>query len=217
SQFIEMFGDPVTNPMGWSAKTLGVLGELKNGMNFSSRDKGYELHCLGVGDFSDYETMENTENLSVISLNEMPSADYMLRNEDIVFVRSNGNKALVGRSIIVYPNKTPTTFSGFCIRYRLHEEKVNLKYLIGLLHSFSIRERLLSNGRGANITNLNQQMLSMLPVPLPPLELQNRFAAFVESTDKSKFATECGVKTAHFAIHLKDFHDIMISRRCENV
>ncbi|MEA4971509.1 MAG: restriction endonuclease subunit S, partial [Candidatus Pelethousia sp.] len=47
SQFIEMFGDPVTNPMGWSAKTLGVLGELKNGMNFSSRDKGYELHCLG--------------------------------------------------------------------------------------------------------------------------------------------------------------------------
>ena len=41
-------------------------------------------------------------------------------------------------------------------------------------------------GRGANIQNLNQQILGTLIVPIPPLELQNRFADFVQQVDKSK-------------------------------
>ena len=42
-------------------------------------------------------------------------------------------------------------------------------------------------GRGANIQNLNQQILSNLDIPVPPIELQNDFAAFVQQIDKSKF------------------------------
>ena len=187
SQFIEMFGDPVTNPMGWPVQRMGALGELKNGMNFSSRDEGLRIRSLGVGDFQDYDRIENVEELSLISLNEMPSRDYLLKNGDIVFVRSTGNRALVGRSVVVYPNETPTTFSGFCIRYRVNNERVFTIYLINLLHNDAVRDKLLNSGRGANITNLNQQVLSALLVPLPPLDLQKRFAAFVESTDKSKF------------------------------
>lgn len=41
-------------------------------------------------------------------------------------------------------------------------------------------------GRGANIQNLNQQTLSQLAIPLPPLSLQNQFADFVTEVDKSK-------------------------------
>ncbi len=42
-------------------------------------------------------------------------------------------------------------------------------------------------GRGANIQNLNQQILSNLDIPVPPIELQNDFASFVQQIDKSKF------------------------------
>ena len=42
-------------------------------------------------------------------------------------------------------------------------------------------------GRGANIQNLNQQILSTIVIPIPPIELQNQFATFVEQTDKLKF------------------------------
>ena len=42
-------------------------------------------------------------------------------------------------------------------------------------------------GRGANIQNLNQQILSNLDIPVPPISLQNDFAAFVQQIDKSKF------------------------------
>ena len=45
-------------------------------------------------------------------------------------------------------------------------------------------------GRGANIQNLNQQILGTLIIPVPPIELQNQFAAFVEQTDKSKLAIQ---------------------------
>ena len=41
-------------------------------------------------------------------------------------------------------------------------------------------------GRGANIQNLNQQILGTLVIPVPPIELQNQFADFVRAIDKSK-------------------------------
>ena len=108
----------------------------------------------------------------------------MLKDGDIVFVRSNGNKALVGRSLVVYPATIPTTFSGFCIRFRLHSNEIKTDYLLQVLKTDSIRKKMA--GRGANIQNLNQKILGELQIPVPPLELQNQFAVFIEQTEKTK-------------------------------
>ena len=188
SRFMEMFGDPVSNPLNWDTKPLLSLGNCKNGMNFHYDENGVEINCLGVGDFKDLSIIANTTILPTIILNEMPSKEYLLQNDDIVFVRSNGNKALVGRSVAVYPNKVPTTFSGFCIRFRKHDDTVIVPYLLRVLKTDSIRNKM--KGRGANIQNLNQQILSTLEIPIPPLELQCQFADFVAQTDKSKLAVK---------------------------
>ena len=185
SRFIELFGDPATNPKGWTTKPLLDMGYCKNGMNFHTGDSGIEMHCLGVGDFKDLSVIDGTESLPVISLNEAPPEESMLRDGDIVFVRSNGNKALVGRCLVVYPYNTPTTYSGFCIRYRLTSSEVNTAYLLRVLKADSMRKKM--TGRGANIQNLNQQILATLDIPLPPIEQQQQFASFVEQTDKSKY------------------------------
>ena len=188
SRFIELFGDPVSNPMKWDTKALLSIGKCKNGMNFHYDDSGVEIHCLGVGDFKDLSVISDTTILPKISLNEMPSDEYLLQNDDIVFVRSNGNKALVGRSLAIYPNDTPTTFSGFCIRFRKDDDSIIVPYLLRVLKTDSIRKKMA--GRGANIQNLNQQILSTLKIPIPPLALQQQFATFVEQTDKSKLAVK---------------------------
>ena len=188
SRFVEMFGDPVQNPNGWHTNSLMEMGYCKNGMNFRNGDSGITLHCLGVGDFKDFSIINGTEQLPIVSLNETPSEESMLRDGDIVFVRSNGNKALVGRCLIVYPHDTPTTYSGFCIRYRLTSNVINADYLVRVLKTDSMRKKMM--GRGANIQNLNQQILASLDIPIPPLELQNRFAAFVAEVDKSKLAVK---------------------------
>ena len=188
ARFVELFGDPVLNEKGWETRPFLDMGSCKNGMNFRYEDSGVELNCLGVGDFKDNSVIMNTELLPTVSLNEIPSEEYLLRDDDIVFVRSNGNKALVGRSVAVYPGDTLTTFSGFCIRYRKHDDDITIPYLLRVLKTDSIRMKMA--GRGANIQNLNQQILGSLIIPVPPLNLQNQFAEFVEQVDKSKVAVQ---------------------------
>ena len=184
ARFVEMFGDPVLNEKGWITKPLIDMGNCKNGMNFHYNENGCEVKCLGVGDFKDLSIINNIESLQTVSLNEMPSEEYMLRDNDIVFVRSNGNKALVGRSVVIYPGDVPTTFSGFCIRYRKYDDSIIVPYLLHVLKTDSFRNKMV--GRGANIQNLNQQILASLIIPVPPLELQNQFASFVQEIDKSR-------------------------------
>lgn len=184
ARFVEMFGDPIQNEKCWETKSLFDLGYCKNGMNFHKGDHGVEIHCLGVGDFKDRSTIHEVENLPFVALNESPDPDYLLQDGDIVFVRSNGNKELVGRCLAIYPANVPVTYSGFCIRYRLTSEEASVAYLLRVLKADSVRKKMA--GRGANIQNLNQQTLSQLAIPLPPLSLQNQFAAFVAEVDKSK-------------------------------
>ena len=185
ARFVEMFGDPVMNEKDWPTKPLLDMGQCKNGMNFHYDDEGVEINCLGVGDFKDFSVINNTDKLPKISLKEMPSEEYLLKDDDIVFVRSNGNKDLVGRSIAVYPGDIPTTFSGFCIRYRKHDNEITAPYLLRVLKADSMRVKM--TGRGANIQNLNQQILRTLVIPVPPIQLQDQFADFVHQVDKSKF------------------------------
>lgn len=188
SQFIEWFGDPITNPMSWETKPLLDVGKCKNGMNFSTKDKGVNILCLGVADFQNRLTINESTPLTEISLNEMPGGDYLLKDGDIVFVRSNGNKELVGRSVLVNLGAKVVTFSGFCIRFRKNTDQLNIIYLLHLLRTASVRKKL--RGQGANVQNLSQQTLAAIDVPLPPLPLQEQFAAFVRQSDKSKFELE---------------------------
>ena len=188
ARFIEMFGDPIVNEKGWRTKPLLDMGQCKNGMNFHYDDKGIDINCLGVCDFKNFSVIDNTKGLPTVSLNEMPSEEYLLKDDDIVFVRSNGNKALVGRSLVVYPGNVPTTFSGFCIRYRNYDNEIIVPYLLRVLKTDSVRMKMA--GRGANIQNLNQQILGTLVIPVPPIELQQQFADFVEQVDKSEFILE---------------------------
>lgn len=188
SRFLEMFGDPVQNPKGWRTKPFLDMGNCKNGMNFHYTDSGTVINCLGVGDFKDLDIIDDVEKLPRVSLNEMPSEEHLLKDGDIIFVRSNGNKTLVGRSLVVYPNDVPTTFSGFCIRYRKTDDAVTIPYLLRVLKTDSMRQKMV--GRGANIQNLNQQILGTLEIPIPPILLQNQFAIFVEQVDKLKSTTQ---------------------------
>ena len=187
SQFVEMFGDPVENPKGWTVKKLGELGVFKNGVNFNPRETGGSVRCLGVADFKERDIVSSISEIPMISISEKPTIEQMLQKGDYVFVRSNGNKELVGRCVMVGFAESGAIFSGFCIRMRLKMVKQpNQIFLLALLRNQSTRK--LFHGRGASIQNLNQQILETAPVILPPRHLQDRFAEFVAAADKSKFA-----------------------------
>ena len=193
SIFYEMFGDPVENEKGWEVKKFGEVASFKNGLNFGKNENGYSYKILGVGDFKDNYVV-NSSLLEYINLNDELSSDYFLKPEDIVFVRSNGSKELVGRCVSVDCTE-PTTYSGFCIRCRLDENSGVLPmYLLYVCKNKGIREYLTQSGRGCNISNVNQKILNSTDIIIPPLSKQELFIQRIELIEKQKAEVQRTIK-----------------------
>ncbi|MCI6460765.1 MAG: restriction endonuclease subunit S [Prevotella sp.] len=185
SIFYEMFGDPVVNEKGWEVKKFSEVASFKNGLNFGKNENGYSYKILGVGDFKNNYVV-NSSLLEYINLNDELSSDYFLKPEDLVFVRSNGSKELVGRCVSVDCTE-PTTYSGFCIRCRLDENSGVLPmYLLYICKNKGIREYLTQSGRGCNISNVNQKILNSTDIIIPPLSKQELFIQRIELIEKQK-------------------------------
>lgn len=184
SIFLDMFGDVAINNKSWDIIPMGQLGDFKNGLNYNKGEKGKTLKIIGVGDFQNLKAITLFDNIPSIEV-ESISQEYLLQNEDIVFVRSNGNKNLVGRCLEVYPYKEEVTFSGFCIRFRKSIDIVN-KYLVALLTDTGFKKTHILKSNGIGIQNINQKLLSNLPIPVPPIDLQKRFAMHVKTIERQK-------------------------------
>lgn len=186
STFLEMFGDPVRNEKGWEINSLSRFGSLKNGLNYTKSESGVDVRCLGVGDFKELSKLTNTESLQVLNLTSEPNNEYFLKDGDLVFVRSNGNRELVGRCLLVFPKSEKVTFSGFCIRYRIERNGLNPIFISHLFRVPIFRASMLQGGKGANIQNISQQTLEKLKIIVPPIERQTQFAQIVEKTEALK-------------------------------
>ena len=182
-QFNEFFGNPIQNDKNWKTARLDK-NSCKNGLNYTYSDTGTSIKCLSVADFKDNFSIHNTDYLSEICISDSVSDEYLLKDNDIVFVRSNGNKLLVGRSIFIESTNKPVTFSGFCIRYRNNNPEWNNLFLVYMLKTKDVRENLF--GRGSNITNLNQDMLSNLNLIVPPLQKQEEFIVYFKNKEIEK-------------------------------
>ena len=153
---------------GWVQKRLGVVAAFKNGLNFTKGSKGEIIKIVGVKDFQKNFYVP-TSQLETAQIDGRLSADYELRVGDILTVRSNGNKQLIGRCILASEVPERTSHSGFTIRIRTSSKETSPAYLVHFLKSKASREMLIESGDGANINSLNQQALSALPVTLPPI------------------------------------------------
>lgn len=160
--------------------TLGEIAEFKNGLNFTRTSKGATIKIVGVKDFkNDYWVP--LEGLETVTIDGKLSAAYELREGDILTVRSNGNKQLIGRCLLAGPITEKTSHSGFTIRIRCTDPKVSPTFLTHVLKSRKNRSLLVASGGGTNISSLNQKALSNLPIVFPNLEEQHRLTALIEN------------------------------------
>ena len=165
---------------GWVEKTLGNIADFKNGLNFTKSSKGEKIKIVGVKNFkSNYWVPK--ENLDTVQIEGTLSVAYALQKRDILTVRSNGNKQLIGRCILTDELHEKTSHSGFTIRIRVHAPDVEPEYLVHYLKSSQVHELLINSGEGANISSLNQQALSSLPVLLPTIKEQAQIVSRIEA------------------------------------
>ena len=169
----EDINEIVAGIKGKSTK-LGTIAQFKNGLNYKKSTHGITISIVGVADFKENKSPD-WDRVQSIKINEHVDDSFLLHKNDLVTVRSNGSRELVGRFMLI--DKEPeerTTFSGFSIRVRIVSDEVDSEFLYYLLSSVNVRQRLITGSNGANIKSLNQDLLSNLEIPLPPLSEQKK-------------------------------------------
>jgi len=79
-------------PEGWTATTFGHLAEFRNGLNFNKSSTGEVIKIVSIPHFWNREISSDHRNINTTRINGELSELDLLKNYDLLFVRSNGNK-----------------------------------------------------------------------------------------------------------------------------
>ena len=165
----------------WKCYKLSEISSLSNGINFDKSAYTSGVKLIGVSDFKD-RIHPDYDSLQEVDSKVVKSGDY-LEKGDIVFVRSNGNKELVGRCMMI-DRDIPVTYSGFCIKLRLKDKKIfDPVFFNYLFKTRQFKKSMTGTAVGANIQNLSQSRLGSCEVNVPDIEIQKEIATILSRYD----------------------------------
>jgi len=182
SRFVETFGDA-----GWPVATIGSLAK---DIRYGTSKK-----ASGNGQFI-YLRMNNMTDEGGLVFNDVKHIDLsgpelekcQVIDGDLLFNRTNSREK-VGKTA-VFHEAEPMVIAGYIIRVRLGD-RVRPDFLSAYMNLPTTKETLRSIAKGAvHQANINSKELSAIEVPVPPLELQDRFLSFVAEVDKSRYIVQ---------------------------
>lgn len=173
SVFLDMFGDPVTNPKGWETGTIrDLVAEAKYGTSAKADSENGAFPMLRMGNLT-YTGQLDLSSLKYVDLDEKDHDKYLVKDGDLLFNRTN-SKELVGKTA-VYDLEEPMAAAGYLVRIRTND-KGNSYYLSGYLNSQHGKQTLVSMCKSiVGMANINAQEVQEIKIFLPPLELQNEY------------------------------------------
>jgi type I restriction enzyme S subunit len=189
SIFLDMFGDPVTNPKRWPTRSLAEIGvEFRYGTSNKAATAGRPTlripNVVGGGiDVSD---------LKLVPVSSSEFDRLRLRDGDLLFVRTNGNPDFVGRCAVFDAGALRTVgldgeafiFASYLIRGRLLAQQMSPIFLREYLLSSEGRRQMRARCKtSAGQYNINVEGLSAIEVVVPPVELQGRFVERLASVE----------------------------------
>lgn len=188
ARFVEMFGNPSNNSLGFPYEPLSnCLLSIENGKSFvCSNDMRQEenpaILKLSAVTYGVYQQDENKAILD--SSMFVKSAE--VHKGDLLFTRKN-TPELVG--MCAYVNDTAPNLMMPDLIFRLNtNEKINKIFLWKLINHDFFRGKIqnIATGSAKSMSNISKERLEKLAIILPPLHLQNDFAALVERVDQQK-------------------------------
>ena len=196
SQFIEMFGDPVDNPMGWKTSTIGSATEdILSGQCLNGDAKKLEpgqkavlkVSAVTYGYFKDDE-YKVLRDPSQITKGVYP------KKGDLLFSRAN-TKEYVGATALVEQDY-PDLMLPDKLWKLVFKPEVAPVFAKHFLSHPQIRAVLsaLATGTSGSMYNISMEKLRNMTMIVPPIARQQDFILFVEQSDKSKFAAQQTLK-----------------------
>ena len=180
--FIDMFGDPVSNPKGWD---IGCIGDMLESVKYGSSDKATlegEIPILRMNNLT-YSGEMNLTDLKYIT-KVQADEKYLVKEGDILFNRTN-SKELVGKTA-VYNGPEPMAYAGYLIRGRT-KANYTPEYISAFLNSPWGKEKLQSMCKSiVGMANINAKEFQSIVLPIPPEALQAHFKSKVLAIREKK-------------------------------
>jgi len=183
--FLELFGDPKQNPKEWPEQTLSAVcrkfsdgpfgSNLKTSDYRSSGVRVVRLQNIGVGEFlDDDKAFVSKEHFAALQKHECIPGD--------VLIGTMGDPNL---RACIQPAHIPIALNkADCIQARPDPKHLNPLYLQGLLNIPSTLYLVPGMVHGQTRARVSMGELARLPIPVPPLPLQQKFAALVERVER---------------------------------
>ena len=182
SQFVEMFGKD-----RYPILTIGdVSSDIRYGTSKKASEDGRYIY-LRMNNLTDDGRLDLSD-IKRIDLTESELEKCVVEKGDLLFNRTNSREK-VGKTA-VFDLDEPMVIAGYIIRVRLQPE-VDSIYLSTFMNLAKTKALLQAIAKGAvHQANINARQLAAIEFPLPPLPLQQQFAAFVAEVDKSRFVVQ---------------------------
>ena len=194
SRFVELFGDPERNLMGWEKQSLStIITNANNGIARRGNDPEGSVVIRLVelqNGYIDYSAPNR------IFLTDAEKRRYLLYDKDFLFARVNGNPENVGRCAVFQEVGEPTYYNDHIIRVHFDNALLNGTFASVLLNSEYGKHQMRGQIKtSAGQYTISQDGIGAIITVLPPLKLQEQFAAFVEQTGKTKSAIQKNLQT----------------------
>lgn len=179
STFYEMFGDLVINPFNYKTLKLGEIGELSSGGTPTRTNPGYflgEINWYSAGELNERYLTGSKEKITPEAISK--SAAKIFKQGSMLI--GMYDTAALKLGIL----KRDSSSNQACANIEIYSHLVNIEWLYDCLQE--MRPYLLNNRRGVRQQNLNLGMIRDFKIPLPPLELQNKFASIVAKIEEQK-------------------------------
>lgn len=188
ARFVELFGDPEKNTLSWKEEELSEHLTVIGGYAFKSEQFSEEgIPVLRIGNinsgFFKPVNLVYWEDDNTLNRYKMYPGDLVMSLTGTVGKDDYGNVCILGNDYDVYYLNQRNA------KLEL-QDTINKYYLSMLLKFEPVKKKLTGISRGVRQANISNKDILNLMVPIPPIELQNQFAAFVEQIDKSKVAVQ---------------------------
>ena len=190
SQFVEIFGDPVKNERAWAMKPIKDLYSVGSSKRiYAAEQTTVGVPFLRVSDICSLIDGDNVQPSLYISEDkfaELESNDLVPTANDIL-VTSRGT---IGRCYIIKASDKFYFQDGMVTWLKQKGFDIEPIYVSMLFAANSFSELLDKATNKTTVHYISIDKLAAIPIPVPPIELQKQFTAFVEQAYKSKFAVQ---------------------------
>jgi len=184
SAFLEMFGDPVTNPKGWPDSTLGDIGAVQGGLQVTSRraTNPIEIPYLRVANvFRDRLELDEVKTMRVTP-KEVERVS--LETDDLLLVEGHGNCQEIGRSSVWDGSVDPCVHQNHLIRVRIDQSIAVPRFISMHLNSPGGRRQLVRFGKTTSgLNTISTSNVRATKVLLPPVQEQKMFLAVAQKVE----------------------------------